>query len=67
MGHVTLAPEISGFMAETGGFAVTSVKMVEIRMGFEVAIGHAALGGSCRLGSGSATGMRSSAMASTCM
>ena len=46
---------------------VTSVKVVEIRVPSEVAIGHAALDGSCCRGSGSAAGMRSSAMTSTCM
>jgi hypothetical protein len=43
---------------------VASVNVVEIRGGFEVAIGQAARGGSLRV---SASGASSSAIASTCM
>jgi hypothetical protein len=49
-----------------GRRAVTSVKMVEIRSWSEVAMDHAALGGSSRV-SVSRAGPASSAMASTCM
>ena len=45
---------------------VTSVNEVEIRAGFEVAMGHAALGGIWS-GSVSAVGSVSSAMVSSCM
>jgi hypothetical protein len=45
---------------------VASVNVVEIRGGFEVAIGQAARGGSLRV-SVSASGASSSAIASTCM
>jgi hypothetical protein len=46
--------------------AITSVKMVEIAGGFEVAISHAACGGICIRGL-SVRGTVSSAMPSICM